>query len=176
MIQHPAEGEYPMIQYFSNYIDLVADEQDVFEVLKRQCDQIVRLYETLILPEQAEFRYAEGKWSLKEMLGHMVDTERVFAYRAMCIARGEKQSLPGFDENGYMASAEFAYWSLADLLDYYQFTRKSNIIMFHNLSEKAQQRIGNANGHPVSARAMVWVLAGHEKHHLRILKDRYGLY
>ncbi|WP_128544503.1 DinB family protein [Larkinella soli] len=172
-MKKPQPAEYPHSRYFSNYIDLV-DSENVIETLRRQLVTVEELFENLS-SEQQNFRYAEGKWSPKEMLGHMIDTERIFAYRALCIARGERQSLPGFDENEYFAHSNFDSQALNHLLNHYRYVRLSTIALAESLPEEAHTRVGTANGNPVSARAIFSILAGHEKHHLNVLAERYKL-
>ena len=107
------------------------------------------------------------------MLGHMIDVERIMFYRALCIARGEQQSLPSFDEDNYVATANFSDRSLDGLLDEYRFQREANLIMAANLPEAGLVRMGLANNLAFSARSLIWLVAGHELHHLSILNERY---
>ena len=172
-MEKPSVTEYPAGIYFGNYIDQVADN-DLLLTLEQQRQQVVRLFENISL-EQANFRYAEGKWSPKEMLGHLTDSERIFAFRSLSIARGEQQSLPGFDENEYFAAANFDEQSVEQLLEQYQLVRLSSLALFKSYSETIASRMGVANGKPLSARALVALIVGHEAHHLGILKERYGL-
>lgn len=172
-MQKPTTAEYPAGLYFGNYIDQVP-ENDLLLELENQAKKVVQLFENAT-PEQANFRYIEGKWSPKEMLGHLTDSERIFAFRSLSIARGEQQSLPGFDENEYFAAANFGEQSTEQLLEQYKLTRQSNLALFKSYSEEIAARMGVANGRPLSARALVALIIGHEAHHLRILKERYGL-
>jgi hypothetical protein len=121
----------------------------------------------------ALFRYAEGKWSLKELLGHMTDAERVFSYRAMCIARGETKPLPGFDEDTYVATARFDALPTEQLLQAFLDARRASLSLFHSLPEEAWARIGNANGVNVAARSFPYFCAGHAAHHLNVIRQRY---
>jgi uncharacterized damage-inducible protein DinB len=123
--------------------------------------------------DNAEKGYAPGKWSVKELVGHMQDTERIMAYRCLCISRGEGQPLPGFDENEYVANANFNEQTLVDLLVQYKLLRQSNLTFFQNMTEAMLMRSGLANGNPVTARALVAIIAGHELHHLGILEEKY---
>jgi hypothetical protein len=109
------------------------------------------------------------------VFGHIVDCERVFAYRAMSIARGETQPLPGFDENQYMANAGFEKWRIGDLAESYALVRRSNIVLFKNLPQEAWDRRGTASGAPITVRALAYVILGHERHHLGVLRERYKL-
>jgi hypothetical protein len=172
-MKKPSTTEYPNGSNFAKYIDLV-DTENVIDVLRQQFAIVESLFKNLTVVQQ-DYRYAEGKWSPKEMLGHMIDTERIFAYRALCIARGEKQSLPGFDENEYADAGNFSAQSQQQLLNHYGFVRQSTLALAESLSEEAQQRIGLANGLSLSSRAFFSVLAGHERHHLNVLAERYGI-
>jgi hypothetical protein len=172
-MQKPLKNEYPENIYFSYYIEQV-DNQNVIEALTKQKVVVINLYKNLS-DAQKSFKYAEGKWSPQEILGHMIDTERIFGYRVLCIGRGEKQSLPGFDENDYAASAKFAEQSFESLLEQYRLVREGSIALFSSLSEKDASQIGFANGNPVSARALVAMIAGHELHHLKVLSEKYNI-
>ncbi len=167
----PEPGEYAQSPYVSRYIEQVGEEP-VLEVLTRQFGEMEQIFGALDEPRSG-FRYAEGKWSLKELLGHMVDTERIMAYRVLCIARGEKQPLPGFDENAYAQLAGYGNRPFADVLAEYRLVRGANLLLFRSLTEPMLRQVGNANGYAISARAMLYVLTGHEKHHLGIIRERY---
>jgi hypothetical protein len=103
----------------------------------------------------------------------MIDTERILSYRALCIARGEKQSLPGFDENQYAEQAQYSRRSIKDLLREYRLVREANILMFSSFDEQMLSEVGTANGKSISARALLFIIAGHERHHLSIVKEKY---
>ena len=158
---------------FAGYVSLVP-EDDILSVIEQQSSETQRLIASLD-ETSGSYRYAEGKWSVKEVIGHMTDAERVFGYRALCISRGEKNSLPGFDENAYMANAHFDDWRLGDLAESYALVRRSNIVLFRNLPEDAWDRRGVANNHEITVRALAYVLAGHERHHLKVLRERYRI-
>ena len=172
-MQKPNGNEYPQNKYFSYYIEQV-DNQNVIETLMENKDVVINLFKSLS-EEQKNFRYDVGKWSPHEILGHLTDTERIFGYRALCIARGEKQSLPGFDENEYVDGANFLEVSSKSLLEQYLLVREGSTALFGSFSEEASSQIGSANGNAVSARALVWMIAGHEIHHLKVLKDKYNI-
>ncbi|MFN6135613.1 MAG: DinB family protein [Bacteroidota bacterium] len=137
-------------------------------------EYFTRLMSTMT-DEDALFRYAEGKWSVKQVLGHLIDCERVFAYRAMCIARGETQALPGFDENAYVANASFDQRPIAHILDEFVAVRLGTILLYDSLSSVEQLLSGVANNNPVTVRSLMWIIAGHTQHHLRILEEKYGV-
>jgi uncharacterized damage-inducible protein DinB len=132
----------------------------------------------LLLPlteAQAMHRYAEGKWSVKEVIGHLADAERVFAYRALCIARGDQAALPGFDENSYVVNAQSDRRPFWEIVEELRAVRAATLALLHGFDPAAGERVGNANGRPVSVRALVWIIAGHELHHLGVLRERYGI-
>lgn len=170
-MQKPTGNEYPQNKYFSFYIEQV-DYQNVIEALTVNKDVVINLFKSLS-EEQKNFRYDVGKWSPHEILGHLTDTERIFGYRALCIGRGEKQSLPGFDENEYADAAKFSEVSFESLLEQYRLVREGSLALFSTFTEEVASQIGNANGNAVSAKALIWMIAGHEMHHLKVLKERY---
>ena len=140
----PLQTEYPEGIYFSRYIESV-DNENVIETLKQNATFLENFYKNLENKIQ-NYKYAAGKWTLKEVLGHLTDTERIFCFRALAIARGEKQSLPGFDENEYMEFADFANQSLASLLNQYKLCRLATLALFESFSEEVQSNMGTANG------------------------------
>lgn len=167
----PGEGDYA--SFYADYVDCVPEE-DVLIAMAQQSSQTQKVLAS-IDDAQGAFRYAASKWSVKEVLGHMVDAERVMAYRALAVARGETQSLPGFDEEEYVRHASFDTWRIGDLAESYALVRRANLVMFSNLPEEAWDRRGVANEHPVSTRALAYIIVGHERHHLAVLKERYGV-
>lgn len=168
-MKKPASGTYP--PYYQAYIDKVKEE-DTIKALEAGLESAILFFESLPL-EKEDYRYAEGKWSVKEVFGHIIDSERVFAYRAMCIARGEAAGLPGFEENDYVANGNFSSRSMQSLLDEYVGLRRSNITLFKSFNEEQSARIGMANNKPVQVRAIVAIIAGHEQHHIGVIRDRY---
>src|ERR1051325_8753550 len=146
----PLENEYASA--FQGYVSHV-NEDDIMPAMRSQIDALDVLLES-VPPERETYRYAEHKWSIRELVGHLIDGERVFGYRALCIARGETQSLPGFDQNAYMPNAPYAQIDLEDLLSEFRLVRLSNIAMLRNLDEAAWTRMGVANDAPVSVRAL----------------------
>lgn len=169
MKSRPEEGEYN--PYYGKYIALVPDG----DIVRTLSDQLSETLSTLKrIPESsAGYRYAEGKWSVKELLGHLTDAERLFVYRALCIARGDKQSLPGFEEDDYVRGASFDSLPLARIVAEFESVRAATISFFENLNDEAWARQGTANGSGVSVRAIAYILGGHERHHRQVLKDRY---
>jgi hypothetical protein len=153
-------------------IDAVAGD-DAIEALRRGAEEVAALFEPLGGARVAGRTYAPGKWTLKQVLGHMIDDERIFAYRALCIARGDRRELPGFDENEYMAGSDFETRPLASLLEEYRTVRAATISLFAPLPPEAWRRRGVVNGYEASVRGLAWHIAGHELHHLRVLRERY---
>jgi hypothetical protein len=135
---------------------------------------LVRLQTRAFIPAREDSRYADGKWSVREMLGHMTDAERVFGFRAFCFSRGEQNALPGFDQNDYVARARFDRCSLADLVQEFGQLREANLTVLRRLDGDEWQRMGTASGTPVSVRALAYIMAGHVRHHLQILSTRYA--
>ena len=165
----PLENEYASA--FQGYVSHV-HEDDIMPAMRSQIDALDVLLES-VPPERETYRYDEGKWSIRELAGHLIDGERVFGYRALCIARGETQNLPGFDQNAYMPNAPYEHVELADLLSEFRLVRLSNIAMLRTLDEAAWMRMGTANGSPVSVRALVYIMVGHVRHHMGVLRERY---
>jgi hypothetical protein len=168
-MNRPTPTEYA--PYYEGYISQVS-ESDIMPVLRSQMDELDVLLEH-VAPEQETFRYAEGKWSIREIVGHLIDGERVFGYRVFCIARGEQQDLPGFDQNDYMATAPYDQIELEDLLSELRLIRLGNIAMMRTLNEEAWARMGSANNNQVTVRALVFIMAGHLRHHMNVLRERY---
>ena len=165
----PADSEYNV--FYQPYVTEVPDG-DLLTTLRYQRESTTAVLAG-ISDKEAAYRYAEGKWSIREVIGHVSDTERVFSYRALRIARGDTVELPGFDENAWMPMAGFEGRSMADVAAELRAVRDATLALFASFSAEAWLRVGSASGHPVSARAMAWILAGHERHHLRILAERY---
>ena len=165
----PKEGEYA--PYYENYVEYVR-AYDLGEVLQNQIGEL-----RSFLDGKQDFwfekAYQEGKWTPKELIGHVIDTERIFAYRSLCLARGEEGSLPGFDENAYVTTAAFNSVPVSVLLDDFELSRKSLLSMIRTIPEDAFVRSGEVNGNLMSCRACLTIIAGHFIHHMNILKDRY---
>lgn len=170
-IERPTESEYA--PFYAGYIAALPPG-DVLEQLASQTSQIRRLAAG-IPAERETYRYAPGKWSIREVMGHLIDGERVFGYRALCISRGDQTPLPGFDENRFVESSGFDARPLSSLVDELAVVRESNLLLFRHLDAEAWQRTGIANANPVSVRALAFIMAGHVQHHLKILGERYGV-
>jgi hypothetical protein len=170
-ITRPATDEYA--PPYAGYVGLVRDER-VAVHLASQIDQTAALLGR-VPADREGYRYAPGKWSIREVVGHVADTERVMAYRLLRIARADTTPLPGFDENLWVAPAEFDARRLGDLMDEFRAVRAATLKLIHGLPAAAFARVGQASGKPVSARALAYIIAGHELHHVGVLRDRYGL-
>lgn len=168
-ITSPEPSEYA--SYYGVYTNLVEGE-DILSALETQKSTTKELLNG-IPEEKGLFRYAEGKWSVKGLIGHLVDTERVMAYRALRFSRGDGTELEGFDQDPYVENGNFEASTIANLAKEFEMLRESNLLMFQGMSEEAWARKGNASGSPVSVRALAYIIAGHEIHHLTILKERY---
>jgi len=167
----PEDGEYAA--YAKSDIDYVEGD-DAVAALRDQ-EQVVLDYFGAFTEETANgLTYAPGKWTVKEVLGHLVDDERIFMYRALCVARGESAPLPGFDENLYVTNSNFESRALASIIDEYRSVRRASITLFESLDDEASTRRGTVNGYSASARGLAFHVAGHELHHLRTLRDKYG--
>ncbi len=167
----PTPAEY--FAYFERYVSLIK-EDDVVALLNAQAD-VVYAALTGLSHERAGSRYAPGKWSVREVLGHMIDAERIFGYRALSIARGEKFSLPGFEENDYAAVAGHDRVPIDELAEEFATLRRSHALMLMHLDDDAWRRMGVVNQNATSTRAMAFILAGHVRHHANILTERYGI-
>ena len=165
----PQPGEYS--PYHDNYISLVKDN-DALAALEDQRRQMVLLLSGRTEAD-GDLRYAPDKWSLKEVLGHINDTERIMSYRALRISRGDQTPIEGFEQDDYVRIAPFARRSLADLIEDYIAVRRATISLFRNLEEPAWTRRGVANKNEVTVRALAFIIAGHELHHRRIIEEKY---
>jgi hypothetical protein len=170
-ITRPAEGEYN--PYYGRYISQVPGD-DALDALDAQIGETLALLAPLD-EARALHRYAPGKWSVKETIGHVADAERVFAYRALRFARADATPLPGFDENVYVPAGRFDARPIDALRDELARVRAATLALFRSFDPAALARRGEASGNPVSVRALAWIIAGHERHHAALLRERYGL-
>lgn len=170
-MNRPTESEYAAD--YQGYVNQVS-ENEILPVLRSQLDDLDVLLDR-VAPEKETYRYAEGKWSIREIVGHLIDGERVFGYRAFCIARGEKQNLPGFDQDDYMLTAPYDHIDLENLLSELRLIRLGNIAMFRTFDEESWSRVGTANGNEITTRALAFIMAGHLRHHMNVLRERYQL-
>jgi hypothetical protein len=168
-MNRPVETEYAT--YYQSYVNQVT-ENDIIAVLRSELDDLDVLLDR-VPAEKETYAYEPGKWTIRQVVGHLIDGERVFGYRAFCIARGEKQNLPGFEQDDYLQTAPYNNIDLEDLLSEMRLVRQSNIAMFRTLDEEAWSRIGIANNNEVSVRAIAFIMAGHVRHHMNVLRERY---
>ena len=172
LLRFPADDALP--SYYHGYLHHARDETDILAALEAQAAATAGLLE-FVSPDREQFRYAPGKWSVREVVGHVVDTERVFQLRALWFARGDAQALPGYDENAWGDASGAGEVPLSRLLEEYAAVRRSTLLLFSNLDSTAMERVGEANGQRFQAGAIPWFLLGHERHHLEILRERYGV-
>lgn len=171
MIARPAVGDHA--EFFQGYIDLVPQD----DVLVQLASQGRLMQERIgnATEQQGNHRYADGKWTVKQVVQHVIDGERLFGYRALCIARGDRQSLPGFDENAYAEQDGSAARNMASLAEEHGTVRAATLSLYGGFDGAVWQRRGLANGQSIAVRALPWITAGHELHHVAVLQERYGL-
>ena len=166
-------GRNEYSEFYQPYLNIIpAGDSELNELLTSSLEACNSLFAGLETGKE-DYRYAEGKWSIKELLQHIIDTERVFAYRALRFARTDSTVLPGFDETLYVETCEAAERSLSSLLDEFNLIRKSNMIMFATMSENILKRMGQVDGNEISVRALGFIICGHLLHHLRVIEERY---
>lgn len=158
-------------EWYHKYVNQI-EEDDLEQALRLNTESSLQFFNS-IPKEKWGYRYAEGKWSIREMLQHIVDAERIFAYRALCFARGEQASLPGFEEDAYAAASKADRRSAADLLAEFETVRRSIQQLFASFDEEQLSSVGIANNSPVSVNAIGFIIPGHAQHHINILKERY---
>ena len=164
----PQPGEYN--PYYDRYISLI-DSDDIIAVLEKQVAETVALLKSA--GAKADFRYAPGKWSVKEVLGHVNDTERIMTYRALRVSRGDKTPIEGFEQDDYVRDGNFGKRTLPDLVAEFAAIRQATLAFVRHLDAEAGIRRGTANKYEITARALPYIIAGHELHHRRILKEKY---
>lgn len=170
IIDIPEEGLYP--SYYERYFALVEKEKPIDEIwLSAMQDGLA--FWNYIAEENADFRYAEGKWSIKEILGHVIDTERIFIYRALCISRGETKVLPGFDHDKYVDKSGAHYRPWVSLLQEYQSVKQASLDFILSLNKQQWQTQGQSETNTIAMVAFAYVIPGHDKHHQNIVRDRY---
>ena len=171
MITKPQPGDYAA--YYQKYLDAASAVDNALDLLAQQAD--VMAFMATWPEDQAGHRYAEGKWTVTEVIGHMADTERVFAYRLLRIARGDTTPLASFDENAFQTNSGFATRTMASLVAEMRAVRQASMALIRTMDGAALDRAGTASDKRVTARALVWLIVGHFAHHIAILKERYGL-
>lgn len=169
MLPRPDAGEYA--DYYQKYISLVP-VGDILGILEAELRRMTTLLAARS-EREGDFRYAPDKWSVKEVLGHVSDTERIFAYRVLRISRNDKTPIEGFEQDDYVKFAPFAKCKLAEIADEFAQVRRASLALFRSLDEEAWLRRGIANKNEVTVRALAYIIAGHAMHHAAILQDRY---
>lgn len=169
MFDRPDHSEYAA--FYRTYVDPMPDG-DILDHLVRQAGETVTYLKTLT-PVQCGYRYEPSKWTPRQMLGHLMDAERVFAFRALWFARKDGAPLPGFDENTWAETSNADQRTMSELLDEFHAVRTATLAMLHGLPPGNDTASGVASGKPTTVRALAWVIAGHERHHMKILRDRY---
>ncbi len=168
-MNRPDQTEYA--EYYEKYISLVI-ENHIVAAMQNQLDELQHVFAS-IPEEKGNFSYAENKWTINELLGHLIDGERVFAYRALRFARADQTPVEGFEQDDYVANANFNSIKLTDLVEELSLLRRANILFFKNLNAEMQIRKGTASNAEVSVRALGFIMVGHIHHHLKILNERY---
>jgi hypothetical protein len=171
MATRPQGDEYA--PFYRAYVDLVP-EADVVPVLASQLE-VLRGLKRLVPAVREAFAYAPGKWTVREVIGHLGDGERVFGFRAFAFGRADATPLPGFDENAYVAQSSSRTTPIADVVDEVVALRQANLLMLRALTAERWALAGTANGHRITVRALAFVMAGHVRHHLGTLRERYGI-
>lgn len=169
MINRPQTNEYG--PYYEKYISLMT-ESDIRDALAAQPTELRAVLDG-VPEEKGAFAYAPGKWSIKELLNHLLDGERIFAYRVLRISRGDATPIEGFEQDDYITNSNANNRTFSSLLDEFELQRRSNLLMLENVDDMASTRMGTASESPVSARAIVYIMGGHIRHHMTILKERY---
>jgi len=158
-------------KFNATYIQAL-ENVELFEELEISLHDFIKFVQNIPL-DKFDYSYAEGKWTIKEIIQHIIDTERIFAYRALRISRNDKTPLPGFEENEYAVNTDAKKRSIQDLLTEFSAVRHSNLLMFKSFSDEQLRRIGTASNHEISVRAIGFILLGHVKHHKRVFEERY---
>lgn len=171
MITRPYPTEYH--PFASTYVAHSADTDSITGLLASSIENTVAWFNAIPASKEV-YAYAPGKWTIREVLGHMIDTERIFAYRALAVSRGEQQPLPGFDQEPYVLNSESNKRPLADLIEEFKAVRLTTLLFFRSITDAQSERLGIASGHPVSVRALAYMIAGHELHHMKIMEERYA--
>lgn len=167
-MKRPREGDYS--PSYARYIEQVDDD---FVAAMARAEEVTSHLLSSIPEAKGDYRYAEGKWSVKELLGHVIDSERIFAFRALSIARGESQSLPGYEQDDYVIAGNFGRRTLADLRREYRAVRQASLALYESIDPEHLDLQGVANQAPMTPRAIGFIIVGHELHHRGVLQERY---
>lgn len=168
-MNRPEAAEYA--PYYDKYISLI-DATSLMPRLETQPTQLREIFDG-VSEDRGLHRYEPGKWTIKESLSHLIDAERIFAYRALRISRGDVTPIEGFEQDGYIENSNANNRTFANMLDEFEHQRKANLLLVDNLTDEASQRMGTASDNPVSVRALAYMMAGHVEHHLKIFRDKY---
>lgn len=168
-MKRPEPSEYA--EYYERYVSLV-EETDIIPALEKQEAELREIL-SRIDEEKSLFAYAESKWTIKELIGHLIDGERIFAYRALRISRADETPIEGFEQDDYIENSNFNDIPFSELTEELLLTRRANFILFKNLTAEAWSRRGTASDNPVSVSAIAYIMVGHIRHHLKILNERY---
>lgn len=158
-------------EFVATYINAL-DDVNLIEELEISLHDFIKFVQNIPL-EKFDYRYAEGKWTIKDIIQHIIDAERIFGYRALRISRNDKTPLPGFMENDYIENTNANGRSIQDLLTEFSAVRHSNLLLFKNFSEEQLVRLGTASNHTISVRALGFLMIGHQKHHQKVFQERY---
>lgn len=169
-MQKPLVNEY--LAFYQPYISQIKENENLLERLET-VQQETQKFLGSVSSTKEEYRYAEGKWTIRELVQHLMDAERVMAYRALRIARGDQTNMPGFDEDDYVAACDCSQTTLTQLLEEYKVLRTSTLLLFRGFSPTTYQNTGTANGAKVSLRALAAIIIGHEAHHIQVIRERY---
>lgn len=169
IVQKPNENTYPA--FYRGYVGMFK-ECAILEVLTTQKNEILAYYQN-ISQERGRYAYAEGKWTVQELLGHIIDTERVFAYRLMCISRGDKTCFPSFEQDDYMKTGNFNNRTLASLIEEFDAVRTATVVLVKNISQSSLDIDGEVKAGKITPRALLYIIAGHAQHHFNVLKQKY---
>ncbi len=169
-IEFPSKNEYPI--YAEMYMKLVNKDGSLIQQLKSSLEKTKTLINDLSY-EKVNYRYKKNKWSIKEVLVHIIDDERIYGYRALSFARNDKTDLPGFEQDDYNLNSDTSERTIENIMEEYEAVRLSTITLFNGLSDKSLKRIGTANGNQASARALGYHILGHELHHIKIIEELY---
>ena len=168
-MSRPQPAEYD--PYYQKYVSLVPEE-DILLALKTQIDELSKLFDG-VPEEKGTYAYGDGKWTVKEVLSHIIDGERMFAYRVFRIARGDKTPIEGFEQDGYIENSHANRRRITELIIEFTLLREANLMFFANLELADWTRTGTANDVEISVRSLAWIMVGHIRHHIAILKEKY---
>lgn len=169
-LNHPAPEEYA--PFYADYVQRAMAREDVLAALPKQVDEVCSALGNLT-DTQALYKFGPTEWSIKEVVGHLNDVERVFSYRLLRIARGDQTPLPGFEQEDYIRAAGYDNVPLAELLNEFELLRRANILLISHLNDEAVSRLGTASGATISARALIYMLVGHVEHHMACIDEKY---